>query len=249
MQSVFNNNIASAVRLAEMQAEIEQKQKRIERLESISRTWEQRIDKERKHAGEQYKALQEKYNREVEARKQLESQLQSQQKPLRRPKLQSRGRGRGLGLLQFRNDVASLQPRSVDNHTPPHSMDSRPDFGPPQRRPSRVPLPVRPSTPLRPILSREPASTSSTLLSSAYSTFSRVSIGSNDSASSVSSDTVRSTSPDSPTAGGARLPVTSIALLSPPPLVKQQTDSALMKAVNVSKPSWANMVARPPPKV
>ncbi|KAL5318560.1 hypothetical protein ACEPPN_013622 [Leptodophora sp. 'Broadleaf-Isolate-01'] len=273
LKSVYENTTIAAKQLAQMKTELAVKQKRIEELESINETWQQRIEKERRHAGEQYKALQEKHNREVEARKQLEAQLKAMQKPSRRPGSQNRGRGRGLSHLHINSVNIHGNPASNTNGAVNINIGKQTpatEFGHPQRRPSRVPVPTRPatpilattisstpspkpSTPIRPVITRDPASTTSTLLSSFHSTFSKASLKTNDSMSSVSSETVRSMSPDSPTSGrGPPSPIASLAPLLPPPshpvFAKAKSDMQAMKhlevvkSVEFVKPSWAKIV-------
>ncbi|KAH7397771.1 kinase-like domain-containing protein [Cadophora sp. MPI-SDFR-AT-0126] len=227
LKAVHDNNTVSSNMLAQMAAELEAKQKRISELESINGTWQQRIEKERKHAGEQYKVLQDKLNREVESRKNLETQLKNMQKPSRRPGSQNRGRGRGLGHLNnnfhangISNGNGSANVANIST-AKLSSNGAGSNFLPPPRRQSRVPVPTRPATPIhsiptppnnnsqtylprtptRPPLPRDPDSTTSTLRSSFHSTFSKASIQTNDSMSSVSSETVRSMSPESPVGG------------------------------------------------
>ncbi|CZT45827.1 related to cyclin-dependent ser/thr protein kinase KIN28 [Rhynchosporium secalis] len=260
---VYAEKINSAALLSQMKAEVEANRKRIEELESINGTWQQRLDKERKHAGEQYKALQENHNREMEARKQLEIQLQALQKPLRRPGSQTRGRGRGLanGIDFYASTGGNITNNKNNFHTikPPPGRN----VNTLQRRyNSRVPVPTRPatpiisiplpnpSTPIQPMMNRDPISTSSTLRSSVYSTISKTSLRTDDSMSSLSSEPNRSMSPDSPTTG--RDDSASIAIVAPVPalvLVKAKPDMETLKLVEIEKTSWAKMVARSTSKV
>ncbi|KAL2069568.1 hypothetical protein VTL71DRAFT_14247 [Oculimacula yallundae] len=270
LKSVYEDKTTSANLLFHIQAELEAKKKRIEELESINGTWQQRIEKERKHTGEQYKALQEKHNREVETRKQLEAQLKALQKPPRRPGSQNRGRGRGLGHLHFHginlhtNSVGNTNGNGIGNIANGAIATKPPPLGgnlnPLQRRySSRVPVPTRPatpivsnpspspSTPIRPLITRDPVSTTSTLLSSVHSTFSKTSLRTDDSMSSVSSETVRSMSPESPRSGRGEL--SPVAKVSPLVLVKAKSDMETLKLVDFERPSWAKMVARSASKV
>ncbi|KAH7346640.1 kinase-like domain-containing protein [Rhexocercosporidium sp. MPI-PUGE-AT-0058] len=272
LKSAYESDTTSATLLAQMRTELEAKQKRIEELESINGTWQQRIEKERKHAGDQYKALQEKHNREVEARKQLETQLKAMQKPSRRPGSQNRGRGRGLSHLHINS--ANFHGNAVSNAKSNGTINNIITKPPPgtnfdhlQRRQSRLPVLTRPttpippttkpstptpnpSTPIRPTMTRDPASTTSTLLSSVHSTFSKASLNTNDSMSSVSSETIRSMSPDSPLSGrGPPSPIVSSAPLQPPVLLKAKSDVDAIKGLELVKPSWAKMMARSASKV
>ncbi|KAK0103537.1 hypothetical protein ONS95_005556 [Cadophora gregata] len=163
--------------------------------------------------------------------------------------------------------------------TPTGSYNS--NFAPPPRRQSRVPIPTRPATPIssttvpsttpillkttapahtqaqfprtpvRPSLPRDPDSTTSTLRSSFHSTFSKASLQTNDSMSSVSSETVRSMSPESPI-GRRRVSSSSKEGAMPLPLamVKAKSDGETLKPEGGGgKPSWAKMVARSASKV
>jgi len=133
------------------------------------------------------------------------------------------------------------------NGKPPQNIGLDTAVGNFQRRTSRVPLPIRPSTPIRPAINRDPGSSSSTLISSVHSTFSHRSDRTNESASSVASSTIRSTSPGSPTT--AR-PVASPIIDAVVPSSSTLTNGKLNRKVEtkgvdrVTKPSWANMVAR-----
>jgi hypothetical protein len=238
-KSFCERNANSAATIAQLRAENIEKQKRIDDLELSNSTWQTRIDNERKHAGDQYRALQERYNREVEIRKGLEETLKAlEAKPKHRPRSQNRGRGKSYGLLHP-NGNANPMPNA--NGKPPQNIGLDTTVGNFQRRTSRVPLPIRPSTPIRPAMNRDPGSSSSTLISSVHSTFSQRSGRTNESASSVTSSTIRSTSPSSPTA--AR-PLTSpvMDLKIPPSPTFAQVGAS--RPHHVAKPSWANLVAR-----
>src|SRR6187402_856168 len=115
--------------VSQMKAEIDVKQRRIEELESSNSVWQQRIEKERNHVSEQYKGLQEKYNREVEIRKQLEERLKAlEAKPSRKSRSQNRGRGRALGHLHVNSN-----PNVNFNINQPRNLGPERDFGPLQR--------------------------------------------------------------------------------------------------------------------
>jgi serine/threonine protein kinase len=243
-KTICESNASSAATIARLQTENHEKQKRIDELELSQSTWETRIDKERKHAGDQYKALQEKYNREVEMRKGLEETLRTiEARSKNRPR--SRGRGRGYGLL---HPTGNTHPIPNLNGKQPQNIGHDTAVGNFQRRTSRVPLPTRPTTPIRPAMSRDPGSSSSTLISSVHSIFSERSERTNESASSVASSTIRSNSPGSPTT--ARPVISPATGISAPPTSPALTNGKVNSHVNargpnhVTKPSWASLVAR-----
>lgn len=244
-KSICEGNAKSAATIARLQTENNEKQRRIDELELSQSTWETRIDKERKHAGDQYKALQEKYNREVEIRKGLEETLRSMEaRSKNRPR--SRGKGRGYGLL---HPTGNTHPMPNMNGKQPPNIGHDTAVGNFQRRTSRVPLPIRPSTPIRPAMPRDPGSSSSTLVSSSsvHSTFSQRSDRTNESASSVTSSTIRSISPGSPTTAKPVVsPVLGMSAPASPTLTNGKVNSqADAKGSNhVTKPSWASLVAR-----
>ena len=244
-KSICEGNANSAATIARLQTENNEKQKRIDELELSQSTWEIRIDKERKHAGDQYKALQEKYNREIEIRKGLEETLRAMEaRSKNRPR--SRGRGRGYGLL---HPTGNTHPMPNMNGKQPPNIGHDTAVGNFQRRTSRVPLPIRPSTPIRPAMPRDPGSSSSTLVSSVHSTFSQRSERTNDSASSVTSSTIRSISPGSPTTAKPApivSPVVGMSAPASPTLTNGKLNSQVdAKGSNhVTKPSWASLVAR-----
>ena len=242
-KSICEGNANSAATIARLQTENNKKQKRIDELELSQSTWSIRIDNERKHAGDQYKALQEKYNREVEIRKGLEETLRAvEARSKNRPR--SRGRRRGYGLL---HPTGNTHPMPNMNGKQPPNIGHDTAVGNFQRRTSRVPLPIRPSTPIRPAMPRDPGSSSSTLVSSVHSTFSQRSERTNDSASSVTSSTIRSISPGSPTTAKPVVsPVVGMSAPASPTLTNGKVNSQVdAKGPNhVTKPSWASLVAR-----
>jgi hypothetical protein len=249
-KSVCERNMNSTATIAQLRAENIEKQKRIDELELSTSTWQTRIEKERKHAGDQYRALQEKHNREVEIRKGLEETLRAMEaRSKNRPRSQNRGRGRSYGLL---HPTGNPNPMPTANGKPPQNPRLDTAVGNFQRRTSRVPLPIRPSTPIRPAINRDPGSSSSTLISSVHSTFSQRSERTNESASSVTSSTIRSASPGSPT---TTRPIASPVMdMKPPPSPtlthgKVNAQAETKGVSHVTKPSWANMVARSASKV
>jgi serine/threonine protein kinase len=248
-KSVCEGNANSAATIAQLRVEKIEKQKRIDELELSNSTWQTRIDKERKHAGDQYKVLQEKYNREVEIRKGLEETLRAMEaRSKNRPRSQNRGRGRGYGFLHLTGNTHPM-PNANGKQQQNQNLGLDTAVGNFQRRTSRVPLPIRPSTPIqiRPTMNRDPGSSSSTLISSVHSTFSQRSERTNESASSVTSSTIRSTSPGSPTTARPTVsPVMDMKPPSSPTLTTGKVNARVeTKGVNhVTKPSWASLVAR-----
>jgi hypothetical protein len=162
-------------------------------------------------------------------------------KSIRRPHTQNRGRGRSQGFLHANGNG---HPNS--NGPPPFltGVDNGKLNPHVQRRTSGLPLPVRPSTPIRPALNRDPGSSSSTLVSSTYSIFSRSGPKTNELFSSVSSSTtVRSVSPSSPTTAKPRSSA-DLQLPASPVLANETIKLAVLKKADGTKPSWANLVAR-----
>jgi len=216
-------------------------QERLDYLEMVHGTYEKRIENERKHAGEQYKALKEKYDQEIQLRKDLENRLKSPEfRQPRRPRSQNRGRGKSQGALHV-NQNNNARSNAVVNPAQPPVLGLETQPGAFQRRKSFLPIPSRPSTPLstplRPSPNRDPGSSTSTLVSSSYSTFSRASHKTNESDSSVDSGTMRSMSPESPTT--IRPPASFIASK---PSVLSISDKGRIEQKGGT--SWANMVAR-----
>lgn len=213
-------------------------EERLAYLEMVHGTYEQRIDNERKHAGEQYKTLKEKYDQEVKSRKELEERVKSMEhRAPRRPRSQNRGRGRAQGALHFNGNF-----RATSNESPPELPNLDTTTQTFQRRKSFLPIPSRPSTPLMtPNRHSPPESSSSTLVSSSYSTFSRASFQTIDSSSSVASSTVRDTSPSPTTArlSGSQV-ITRPTLLSS----RASPQSRNFKSTQGAKNSWADMVAK-----
>jgi hypothetical protein len=248
-------NAASVRRILQLQTENAKIRERLLDLEAIHGTYEQRIENERKHAGSQYKALKEKYDREVESRKALEERLKAldTRPPPRRPRSQNRGRGKAYGFLHLDGNVnANAKVNGNPNDIQPKAFTSDNMANNFQRRTSRVPLPVRPSTPIRPTYNREPGSSSSTLVGSIHSTFSRASLKTNESFSSTDGETIKSSPPDSPTT--LKPPTSPVLEVKTPqspvsPNGRRAERSDFKPHVYAQKPSWASLVARSVSKV
>ncbi|KAH8816032.1 kinase-like domain-containing protein [Xylogone sp. PMI_703] len=191
--AIHENNAQSHTKASRLESQNAELQKRITHLESFNGTFEQRIDNERKHAGKQYEALLEKYHREIEARKNLEARLRfleletrkhHNNQQTKRPPLRLPAKSKG-------QNVVTIQPNGHDTTNGNGNVNilQQKEF-PFYRRPSRVPIPTRPSTPIRPTYTRDPTSSSSTLDSSVHSTFSQSTTMTEDSMSSLASSTV-----------------------------------------------------------
>jgi hypothetical protein len=250
LKSISDLNVASLVEIAQLRSENDQMKSRLADLERLHATHEQRVDNERRHAGEQYNALRERYDREVQARKELEDRIKSMDsRQPRRPRSQNRGRGKSQGALHV-NGYWNGNSKPSNNSNPPNlpSLNTTPPNM--QRRKSFLPVPSRPSTPIStPLRHSPPGSSSCTLVSSTYSTFSRASVKTNDSASSVASSAVRDQSPESPSTTTASRP-----RISRPPIPtwderNPEGPEEELRTPQAAKPSWANLVARPGPKV
>jgi hypothetical protein len=147
-------------RIKELVSSLAEAKSRVDTLELSKDTWQQRLENERKHAGEQYKALQEKYRREVETKKGLEETLSKSQKQdgRRTGNPQKMGRGPGPATRRYipvppkppARPISSVSTDSMSKTTmaTPTLSDK------PSRRISGVPLPIRPSTPILPIHER-----------------------------------------------------------------------------------------------
>ncbi|KAH8684325.1 kinase-like domain-containing protein [Tricladium varicosporioides] len=251
---VINNKLKAAaeenshvvLELRRLKAENDMMKSRLAVLEEHQNTWEERLAKERNHAGDQYKKLQEKYNHEVEARKKLEEKSKYvENKPFRqRPRSQTRGRGRSQGVLHPNGGSA---PIPYTNNRGFRTQGAGPEIAMnAQRRTSGIPLPSRPTTPLRPAMNREPGSNESTLTNSRHSIFS-LPDESFSSASSAGSGTIRSSSPGSPTA--AQLNTSSTVHLARTRFSGSsglasgvtKPEIAERKPTHQAKPSWANI--------
>jgi hypothetical protein len=151
----------------------------------LSNTWQKRLENERKHAGEQYKALQEKYRREVEMKKGLEDALSASQKSLnkvnRRTTNTQKMSRRPATATQGNIAVPPKPPARpssfvLTDSTSKSAIPTPTLYNIPIKRTSGLPLPIQPSTPLRPAHERAPkydddipsqatATTSSTIFS------------------------------------------------------------------------------------
>jgi hypothetical protein len=63
------------VRIQQLVSSLAKEKRRVDELELVNSTWQQRIEKERKHAGDQYQALQKRFFAEVDVRKETEAML------------------------------------------------------------------------------------------------------------------------------------------------------------------------------
>ncbi|RDW75307.1 hypothetical protein BP6252_06449 [Coleophoma cylindrospora] len=266
LKSLHDTTAEALAKLAQLEAENLQKQEHIRKLESVSGTWEQRIENEMKHAANRYQALQEKYNTECSTRKRTEERLKSVEAELRRftqgrrPPQQNKNKNKN-SFMANANRILTGHGATRANHPPLFGQEGdgtvfQPGTRQPQRRPSNIPVPVRPSTPIRtpsnpfrPAYGRDPGSNTSTLLSSVHSTFSRSSLHTNESASSVSGGTVRSASPpESPIRARPQDPDALLADLKMPgsPTMISSTilsspDAAMAPT---TKPSYAKAAAK-----
>lgn len=229
---------------------------RVRALEMANETYEHRIENERKHLTDQRKALQEKYDQEVKARKELEEKTKVLEERLKaldtrhwRQRSQNRGRGRGQGPFHPNSrDAAPVRSNNNSNYNNETQVTAfRVEMGRPNvilpRRPSLLPRPSRPSTPIRSPITREPGSNSSTLTSSMSSTFTQRSQNSNESFSSTETFSAGSGSPNSPR---TMRPPSPRDLLAPLPLPSFQHANTTIEigrrpAVRANERSWANI--------
>ncbi len=168
-----------AKRIHQLEAQHELDVQQIEKLSKTQETYQVLVERERKHAVEQYANLLERRTKELEAATAARKSLEAEVAQLRRQRQLPRNQQKGK-----------------PPHVPNGPAQSLAQFNPSPRRTSRVPLPVRPSTPLRPHFGRESSSGNNTLLSSVNSAFSKTTAESNGSQDSEKS--FRSSTPESP---------------------------------------------------
>ncbi|KAF4635533.1 hypothetical protein G7Y89_g2560 [Cudoniella acicularis] len=97
LKLVSEKNTEAVLQVEKLKAENEKIKERLACLEEIQSTWERRLANELKHAGDQYKVLQDKYNKEIETQKKLEEKIKTtENKPFRRPRSQNRAAKSGF---------------------------------------------------------------------------------------------------------------------------------------------------------
>jgi hypothetical protein len=161
--------------IQQLQAQHEIDRQQIEQFSRTQATYESLVERERKHAVEQYKKILEQRNKELAEANAARKSLEAEVAQLRRQRHPPRNEKKGRAPQMLNN-----KPNS------PHQEFNGgiQQFNNPVRRPSRVPLPIRPSTPLRPNYARATSSGNNTISSSVDSLFSEKSL--------------RSSSPESP---------------------------------------------------
>ncbi|KAL3421746.1 Mitogen-activated protein kinase kinase kinase YODA [Phlyctema vagabunda] len=258
LRTLHHDKSVAAAKVAQLEAENALQQERIVTLELLNSTWEQRLQNEKNHAGKQYQVLAEKFKIAEERIKALEAELPKNSQQRKQPHNKNKNKSNFFinthRILSGQERGKAPQPAALfgqeGNGTifVPGSTEL-------QRRPSNIPLPVRPSTPLRnpstpprPAFGRDTGSNASTLASSIHSTFSRASTKTNESASSVSDATVRSMSPPG-TPTRERLQNTKALLAdlrisdqSAPQKSKQPIESS--KENSGTRPSYAKAASR-----
>jgi len=264
LKSVAENSALSSGRIAMLETENRNLQDRLSFLELNHGTWEARLENERKHAGKQYLALKEKYDKEVEVRKSLEERLRAlESHNHKRHPSNNRGRNKSHGALHPNSNQHRNNP-SLDSNTRA-TIKAPQNFALPRnpsstnlvnqsltRKPSLIPLPTRSSTPIattpnRPSYPRDSGSATSTLVSSTHSIFSNRSTKSTDSVSSVEdgTETLRLSPPESPTVNSR---LSGIRKPSPVRIEKGMLnrigDNKEKEKDRTVRPSWANMVAK-----
>lgn len=121
----YSSNAGTCLENVELRTDMERMRDRIQSLVAAFKTYGQRIDNEGKHAAEQRKALQEKYDREHKTRMELEDKLRVGH---RRPPSQKRGRGaraRGVSHSNFR-EAGKLKSNHNSNQIPPIPVSPMP---------------------------------------------------------------------------------------------------------------------------
>lgn len=223
-------------------------------LKDANKTYELRIDNERKHMAEQRNALQEKYDQEVKMRRSLEERIKTLEEMLktqefrnRRQFAQNRGRGRGQGAQNLSLRGMGSQRPLITTLNNSDAVEGTKRIEIPQRRPSLLPRPSRPSTPTRSPPVCELGSSSTTLTSSVSSAFSRTSQNTSESFSSTDTfngdnDFPKSSFPDSPI--NVRLPPRNLITPLVIPLFGRATTgpgNQQQPSRNQGRPSWANI--------
>ncbi|KAM3079436.1 hypothetical protein ACMFMG_005867 [Clarireedia jacksonii] len=264
LRRVAENSVLSSTKIAKLEAENRNLQDRLSFLELNHGTWEARLENERKHAGKQFLALKEKYDKEVEARKSLEERLRALESPShKRHSSNNRGRNKSHGTLHTNPNQHRNSHSPESNHR--SALKVPQTFALPRnpsstnlvnqsltRKPSLIPLPTRSSTPItttpsRPSFPRESGSATSTLVSSTHSIFSNRSTKSTDSVSSLEdgTETLRLSPPESPTVNPR---LSGIGKLSPVKVergvLNRIKDAKEKEKDRNVRPSWANMVAK-----
>ena len=131
-------------------------------IEISKDTWQTRLENERKHAEEQYKALQEGLRREIERKKELEDALSALQKSRNRQTTNTQKMSRRPATATQGNIAVPPKPPArsrsfeVTDSTSKSAMLTPTLYNIPSRRTSGLPLPIRPSTPLSPAHERAP---------------------------------------------------------------------------------------------
>jgi hypothetical protein len=173
-------------KIQQLQSQHEEDRQQIEQLLKTQETYKSLAERERKHAVEQYEKLLERRTKELEAANAARKSLEAEVAQLRRQRQPPRNEKKGR-FPQMLNGCVDV---------PQQLNDGLQQSNGAPRRPSRVPLPVRPSTPLRPNYGRESPSGNNTMTSSVDSAFSKTTAASGGSIDSGKS--IRSVSPESP---------------------------------------------------
>jgi hypothetical protein len=180
----------------------------------MQETYQSLVQSQVKHAVEQYKTLYERCKKELEAAKAARKSLEAEVTQLRQQR---------------------RPPRHDKRFRPPHLQTGGSAVN--MQFNSRVPVPVRPSTPLRLHPSRD-SSASSTLISSVDSLFSKATAKSNGSLESENS--ARSSTPESPIiAHTAVSPTLSHCRLH------EEREDLRSNATERTIRTWAEMVRKP----
>ncbi|CAG8974109.1 hypothetical protein HYALB_00002744 [Hymenoscyphus albidus] len=144
------SNLNSEVQISTLQEEIERYKDRIDSLEKARNTAQTVLELERKHTNNRHESLQQRFNQELTERKKLEERLNSMnQTSFRRSNSHAKGRGRSNGSFR-RNESHNGGNFQSKGQWPRQPSKNEEEPTAIQRRPSALPLPVRPSTPLRP---------------------------------------------------------------------------------------------------
>lgn len=205
-------------------------------------TYESLVERERTHAVEQYKKLLEQRTKDLAeanaARKSLEAEVAQLRRQRQPPRNEKKGR---VPRMSNSNPIVPQPESSVGTQ----------QINSPVRRPSRVPLPIRPSTPLRSSYGRESSSGNNTLNSSVDSLFSEKSVRSSSPESPISAKGTEVPSLKGSSMAGSSLTATPLIRTgqretpeSPIDVVKEESGKANRPVMRTMK-TWAEITSKP----
>lgn len=207
MQILTTERESNEVLITQLRIQHEADRARILKLEQLEETYELRIKNERLHFAERFEKLHERHDKESAARQLLEVELNQLRPPRRSQRNKEKGR------------FAQCQETSTVNGN-----------GNGTTKKSRVPIPVRPSTPIKSNAAKELSSGATTLANSITSSYSKTTFVGSEPAMRPKS--ARSVSPGSPTPRVGPAPPKAASIL----------DSLDVPDRTTKIRSWADMV-------